>query len=483
MEERAAVPATSLRELKREGFGIAIDDMGAGYSSLQSLVELEPDYLKFDISLVRHIDRNLIKRSLLETLVELSEKIGAQRDRRGHRGGGGAADAARAWACPWARDATWPPPVAGPAGRRGGADERADPRLPRAPRRSWPRELAERGSLGVIVLDASPLGAIEDEYGSDAYEEVRQRIFKILARAAGQGLPQRRHAGARPAARPALPAVPGPQAAAQRCPPSAADLKAVRSRACWPSLVPSLGRAAFPYLKTPPRIEVGYGMAVLQPAGAPGAHRARAPCRDALRHGRATSAQADELLVRERLLDLILRERIVTAYQPIMDLQGPHGAGLRGALARRRAASGLEAADALFGAAERRTTCWSSWTGCAASAPCSPRAASRPTPRSSSTRCPRPSATRSSAARPLIDFLDRAQVSPDRIVIEITEKLVIDNYDLFREAMAYFTDLGMSFAVDDVGAGYSGLESIARLKPHVPEDRHRAGARRARRAW
>jgi len=68
--------------------------------------------------------------------------------------------------------------------------------------------------------------------------------------------------------------------------------------------------------------------------------------------------------------------------------------------------------------------------------------------------------------KPLIDFLGRAQVSPDRIVIEITEKLVIENYSLFRETMAYFTDLGMSFAVDDVGAGYSGLESIARLKPH-----------------
>jgi EAL domain-containing protein (putative c-di-GMP-specific phosphodiesterase class I) len=67
--------------------------------------------------------------------------------------------------------------------------------------------------------------------------------------------------------------------------------------------------------------------------------------------------------------------------------------------------------------------------------------------------------------KPLIDFLDKAQVSPDRIVLEITEKLVIDNYNLFREAMAYFTDLGMAFAVDDVGAGYSGLESIARLKP------------------
>jgi EAL domain-containing protein (putative c-di-GMP-specific phosphodiesterase class I) len=67
----------ALRALKRNGFGIAIDDMGGGYSSLQSIVELEPDYLKFDIALVRHIDRNLIKRSLLETLVDLSETIGA----------------------------------------------------------------------------------------------------------------------------------------------------------------------------------------------------------------------------------------------------------------------------------------------------------------------------------------------------------------------------------------------------------------------
>jgi len=67
--------------------------------------------------------------------------------------------------------------------------------------------------------------------------------------------------------------------------------------------------------------------------------------------------------------------------------------------------------------------------------------------------------------KPLIDFLEKAQVAPQRIVIEITEHLVIENYSLFRETMAYFTDLGMQFAVDDVGAGYSGLESIAKLRP------------------
>jgi EAL domain-containing protein (putative c-di-GMP-specific phosphodiesterase class I) len=66
-----------LRQFRNHGFQIAIDDMGAGYSSLQAIAELEPDYLKFDISLVRNIHESLIKKGLLETLVSLSSKINA----------------------------------------------------------------------------------------------------------------------------------------------------------------------------------------------------------------------------------------------------------------------------------------------------------------------------------------------------------------------------------------------------------------------
>ncbi len=77
LEERQSY-RNVLGTLKRSGFRIAIDDMGAGYATLQSLVEVEPDYLKFDIALMRDIDRNLIKRSLLETLVDLSARIGAK---------------------------------------------------------------------------------------------------------------------------------------------------------------------------------------------------------------------------------------------------------------------------------------------------------------------------------------------------------------------------------------------------------------------
>ncbi len=52
--------------------------MGTGYASLQALAEIEPDYLKFDVSLVRDIHESPIKQSLLESLRKLADKIGAR---------------------------------------------------------------------------------------------------------------------------------------------------------------------------------------------------------------------------------------------------------------------------------------------------------------------------------------------------------------------------------------------------------------------
>jgi len=67
-----------LAAIRRLGFSVAIDDVDKGYSSLQAVAEIEPDYLKFDISLVRDIHLSPIKRNLLETLVVLAEKIHAR---------------------------------------------------------------------------------------------------------------------------------------------------------------------------------------------------------------------------------------------------------------------------------------------------------------------------------------------------------------------------------------------------------------------
>jgi EAL domain-containing protein (putative c-di-GMP-specific phosphodiesterase class I) len=68
----------ALRTFKERGYRVAVDDMGAGYASLQSLANIEPDFLKFDTSLVKDIDKSSIKQSLLETLRQLADKIHAR---------------------------------------------------------------------------------------------------------------------------------------------------------------------------------------------------------------------------------------------------------------------------------------------------------------------------------------------------------------------------------------------------------------------
>ena len=60
---------------REEGFQVALDDMGSGYSSLNTLVALQPDYVKFDMDLIRDVDRDpskaIVAGKLLETVQEL----------------------------------------------------------------------------------------------------------------------------------------------------------------------------------------------------------------------------------------------------------------------------------------------------------------------------------------------------------------------------------------------------------------------------
>ena len=68
----------SLDRVRAAGFLVAIDDMGSGYSSLHAVAEIQPDYLKFDLSLIHGIHQSAIKRDLFETLMSLADKIGAR---------------------------------------------------------------------------------------------------------------------------------------------------------------------------------------------------------------------------------------------------------------------------------------------------------------------------------------------------------------------------------------------------------------------
>lgn len=59
------------------------------------------------------------------------------------------------------------------------------------------------------------------------------------------------------------------------------------------------------------------------------------------------------------------------------------------------------------------------------------------------------------------------QIDPNRIVLEITERHVIDDFAAFRQAISRFRQAGFKFAVDDTGAGYASLHMISELLPDV----------------
>jgi len=61
-----------LRAFRDRGFRFAVDDAGSGYAGLGSIANLEPDFIKLDISLINGIDTNFIKQDLVATLVRFA---------------------------------------------------------------------------------------------------------------------------------------------------------------------------------------------------------------------------------------------------------------------------------------------------------------------------------------------------------------------------------------------------------------------------
>ncbi|HZQ85446.1 MAG TPA: EAL domain-containing response regulator [Acidimicrobiales bacterium] len=67
----------SLTRLRSRGVCIAVDDAGAGFSSLHHILLLAPDIIKLDITLVRDIHKDPVKRALAWSLVTFAREIGS----------------------------------------------------------------------------------------------------------------------------------------------------------------------------------------------------------------------------------------------------------------------------------------------------------------------------------------------------------------------------------------------------------------------
>lgn len=66
-----------LHQLSSAGVRIAVDDAGSGFASLRHIVDLRPDVIKLDISLVRGIDTDPARRALARAVALFADELGA----------------------------------------------------------------------------------------------------------------------------------------------------------------------------------------------------------------------------------------------------------------------------------------------------------------------------------------------------------------------------------------------------------------------
>jgi EAL domain-containing protein (putative c-di-GMP-specific phosphodiesterase class I) len=76
--ERVAELSSRVQRLRGLGYRLAVDDLGAGYAGLASFAALTPEIVKLDMALIRGLDKDPVKRKLVESIGRLCVDLGIQ---------------------------------------------------------------------------------------------------------------------------------------------------------------------------------------------------------------------------------------------------------------------------------------------------------------------------------------------------------------------------------------------------------------------
>jgi len=318
-------------------------------------------------------------------------------------------------------------------------------------------QLREQGFLAVILVDLSPLAHIERNYGEAAFRALRDQVDPLLLDMRERFrqddiITRDERAGDR-----FLLFLSGPRRA--ETPFRSDNVRKLVERVVE-FLSPRVGRLTLPYLKERPVLGAGYGLVLWSPLENPERQVLRL-VDDAVACSEVRAA-VREREQRERLLEIIQNREVWTAFQPIVELGSGRAMGWEG-LSRGPRGSDLELPVVLFGSANRYGVTEELERACRRQAFVDWRLFGE-RGRLFLNTVPATIRDTSFLGRGVLDYLG-PELAPSDVTLEITEQRVIDNLNLYREAMHSFTDLGFSFAIDDVGAGYSGLETVAVLKP------------------
>jgi EAL domain-containing protein (putative c-di-GMP-specific phosphodiesterase class I) len=321
-------------------------------------------------------------------------------------------------------------------------------------------QLREHGHLGLVLIDASELAQVEHDYGSQAFEQVLTLVSGLVRELQGAEVRTTDLLTLDERGGNAFLLFLSPRRGEKMTRPRIADLEAIRQRV-EEHLNQKLAGFKSPYIRSRRKVTAGYSVVFHNPLIM--AERVVARLVNEARQSVEIQKKQADFQTRCRLQDVLLGDLITTVFQPIVDL---HSRGRLGFEALSRGPVGTQQHSPLnmFAAAEATDLVFELDRHCRRTALRTAQAL--PAPHHLFVNVvPASMYDPDFQGASLIRLLEGLGLSPERIVLEVSEQYAIENYTLFAEALQNFTQIGFSIAVDDIGAGYSGLEKIAHLNP------------------
>ena len=319
--------------------------------------------------------------------------------------------------------------------------------------------LADSGFLALLLIDVSEINKVERDYGSDVYDDLMRLVREVVFELKGKQLRTGDVVALNELAGDVFLIFLMPRNAQELL--LAEDLEKIANR-IESYLTRKISKTALHYLHERREITVGTSLALRNPLIREERLILRAI--EEARQAAQVNRQLRQLQNKQLLQRIILREQIETVFQPIFDLRTgkPHGFE---ALCRGPKGTPLETPMSLFDVATKTDLLFELDHLCRRQALQAGGNLERQYKLFINT-LPFSMRDPSFQGKYLIDLFEGTNLAPEQIVLEVTERLAIENYALFVDAMKYFSDMRCLIAIDDMGAGYSGLEKIVHLRPH-----------------
>lgn len=317
--------------------------------------------------------------------------------------------------------------------------------------------LHQNSSLAMILIDGSKIDRIEQEYGKSIYGNVLSTLKRIVAEMKGTQIRQSDIATVNHAQGDQFLIFLSKKREEKGF--QSGDIEGFADRISR-YINGTMFKTIFPLLHKRPKISVGYSLAIHNPLIQ----------EERLIHKLIEDAKImanyqefrNAIRNKEKLQEIIIKEEITTVYQPIINMITRKIIGHE-ALSRGPKNTEYENPYVLFSIAEESGLLFELDRLCRKRALINAKGIKEGL-RIFVNVIPTTIHDPEFRGKYLTDFLIDLNINPRNIVLEVTERLAIENFEIFKEATDYYSNLGFAIAVDDTGTGYSNLENLIKLK-------------------